>query len=907
MLFILVSGGKVTGQIYDSDSTRSMVKLELRTPEYLDSTNFNIFPLKYNKKKVSLVLSGGGARGISQIGVLKVLERNNIDVDLVVGTSIGSIIGGLYSSGYTPDELQTAFNRIDWKEVLSLSDKYERGSLFLEQKKIQDKSLITLSLDGFKPVLPSSVSSGQQITEMLNVLAFNSRYKSPGDFFKLKYRFASVATNIDNGKQVVMTKGNLTEAMKSSSTVPLFFSPTRVDGKNLVDGGLTSNIPVDIAQNFGADLTIVVNSTSPLREAGDLNDPLNTIDQVLSISLAKLNELQLDKADIILQPDLGTTEYSDYSKVDFFVSKGEEETNIHIDEIIAKIDSMELSSSKYYNNFITNPQVILESYYLPDSISSAVRLSSEKEFVRFPEIEKNLKLLYNVGYYDDVWAEVYRDNQGAKIEYKFSENPKLSKIDISDEFNFLNPLVNDFKEEYLGRVVNLNSMYLLYNEIYHLLRENGLSMISIDRFYLDSYGILEINFSEGTISNIELNGNSYTNDDIIMRELDIRENRPVSVFNVEQSLKNIYSTNLFRQVTMDIKQNSYPNHFDLKINVVERSPRNLRLSGRVDNERNVQVLLDLRDENVFGNGNELGLTAIIGPRDRFYGTQFRSNRFFNTLLTYNLSGFFKFNDINQYQESINPVEKSFEIEKIAEYRQEHLGASFMLGTQLERQGILYSQFIFEELGLRYIKGSGNLTGNGRVVKLKFGGSIDSQDKVPFPGEGSLIEFFYETAQQNLGSDIGFSKLFVNFEHYFPLGRYHTIKPRIVFGSADNTTPVQDKFSLGGQNSFFGMFEDELRGNQIFNTSVEYRFQSPVKLFFDTYLKFRYDLGRVWENTEAVRFKDLRHGIGVTLAFDTPIGEASFSTGKTFLIQRGFNQDSFIFGPYVFYYSIGYDF
>src|SRR5690606_15497643 len=125
--------------------------------------------------------------------------------------------------------------------------------------------------------------------------------------------------------------------------------------------------------------------------------------------------------------------------------------------------------------------------------------------------------------------------------------------------------------------------------------------------------------------------------------LDIRENRPVSVFNVEQSLKNIYSTNLFRQVTMDIKQNSYPNHFDLKINVVERSPRNLRLSGRVDNERNVQVLLDLRDEDVFGNGNELGLTAIIGPRDRLYGTQFRSNRFFNTLLTYNLSGFFKFN------------------------------------------------------------------------------------------------------------------------------------------------------------------------------------------------------------------------------------------------------------------------
>jgi NTE family protein len=894
-------------QIYDSDSSKSTVKLELRSPYHLDSANFNIFPLKYNKKKVSLVLSGGGARGIAQIGILKVLEKNDIEIDLVVGTSIGSIIGGLYSSGYTPEELQTAFNRIEWKEVLSLSDKYERGSLFLEQKKIQDKSLITLSLDGLKPVLPSSVSSGQQITEMLNVLAFNSRYKSPEDFSKLKMNFAAVATNIDNGRQVVLTKGSLTEAMKSSSTVPLFFSPTRVNGKELVDGGLTANIPVDVAQDLGADLTIVVNSTSPLRDAGDLNDPLNTIDQVLSISLAKLNELQLGKADIILQPDLGIHENSDYSRVDYFVHKGEEEANEHLMEIISKIDSIELSSSKYFNNFITNPKVILETYYLPDSISSIVLSNSEKEFVRFTEIEKNLKLMYNSGFYSNVWAEIYRDAEGAKIEYKFTENPTLNRIEFSEDFTFLHPLINEYKEEYLGRTVNRNSMDLLYNEIYHLLRENGLSMVSIEKFYLDNTGVLDVEFSKGIISNIELTGNTYTNDDIITRELNVKTNSGATLYNLEQSLKNVYSTNLFRQVTMDIKSNGLANHYDLNINVVERSPRNLRLAGRVDNERNVQVLLDLRDENVFGNGNEFGITAIIGPKDRFYGAQFRSNRFFNTLLTYNLSGFFRYNDVNEYRERINSIENSFEIDKIAEYREEHYGASFMLGAQLERQGVLYSQFIFEELGLRYIKESGNLTGDNRIVKLRFGGSIDSQDKIPFPTEGSLIDFYYETAQQSLGSDIGFSKLLVNFEHYFPIGRYHNIKPRITFGSADNTTPIQDKFSLGGQNSFFGMYEDELRGNQIFNTSVEYRFQSPVKIFFDTYLKFRYDLGRVWENTEAVRFKDLRHGIGVTLAFDTPIGEASFSTGKTFLIQRGFNRDSFIFGPYVFYYSIGYDF
>ena len=321
----------------------------------------------------------------------------------------------------------------------------------------------------------------------------------------------------------------------------------------------------------------------------------------------------------------------------------------------------------------------------------------------------------------------------------------------------------------------------------------------------------------------------------------------------------------------------------------------------------MQVLLDLRDENIFGNGNEIGLTAIGGVRDRLYSVQFRSNRFFNTLFTYNLTAFFKYNDVNLYQESINSQENTFEIENTSEYREERIGVSFLIGTQLQRQGILFSQVILEDLDLRYIKGSGNLVSDDRVLKLKVGGSIDSQDKIPFPNEGSLIDFYYETAQESIGSDIGFSKLYINFEHYFPIGKYNNLRPRLIFGFADKTTPVQDQFSMGGQNSFFGMYEDELKGNQIFTASLEYRFNSPVKLFFDTYLKLRYDLGRVWENTEAVRFKDLRHGLGATLAFDTPIGEASFSVGKTFLIQKGLNKDSFIFGPYVFYYSIGYNF
>ena len=103
-----------------------------------------------------------------------------------------------------------------------------------------------------------------------------------------------------------------------------------------------------------------------------------------------------------------------------------------------------------------------------------------------------------------------------------------------------------------------------------------------------------------------------------------------------------------------------------------------------------------------------------------------------------------------------------------------------------------------------------------------------------------------------------------------------------------------------------MKEDELRGNQILIASVQYRYSLPFKLFFPTYVAARYDLGRLWENTEDIRFKDLRHGLGISLQFDTPIGKASFSGGRCFIIYKGISKDTFVFSPYTFYFSLGYD-
>jgi len=910
ILLIVIASFLITGSIYSkqfTDSLESYITLDLKIKDNLDTNKFNVFPKIFNSTKVALVLSGGGARGLAQIGVLKIFEEENIPIDMIVGTSIGSMIGGLYSTGYTPYELECIVDSINWENKLSLTDKYSRESLFFEQKKIQDKSLITISLDGFKPQLPSSLSSGQQIAELINVLTINSRYKPKQNFADLKIPFASVATDLNLGEKVVLTHGNLSECIKASITFPLLYSPTQIDGRNLVDGGLTANIPIDVAKELGADIIIAVNSTSPLRTPEELKNPIYTADQIISITMAKLNEQQLKNADIVITPKIGKHSANEFKNVKFLIGKGEKGAHELINEIKALIDSAEISVSKYFNNFVINPKVFINSKLVPDEIITRIISEEENKFVRFSSVEKNLKEFYKLGIFQNVFAISFRDEEGAKLFYKFENNPILEGVDIKSDYHFLNTVVNTFEKNNIGKVINNNSMQNFYENLLGLIKENNLSVVDINKFYFNyKTGNLEIDITDGRINKIELDGNKKTNNNVILREVTIKKNKIVRKEDVETSLKNIFSTNIFQQVSIDFINNSSSTHPDLMIHMVERSSRNIRFAFRVDNERHLQLLFDIRDENVFGTGNEIGLDLHGGLRNREYKLEIKSNRFFNTFFTYNLSLYYRFRDIYEYVQELNINGNKYYRYQVGEYRDTKYGGSFLLGTQLERIGTIYSQLIVENFRFEQLEGKVRNEVDLNVIKLKFGGRIDSQDKMPFPTKGSLMNFFYETAQDKLGGTLSYSKLFIDFTQHISLSTYHNISPRFVFGFADKTTPLQEQFSLGGQNSFFGMVEDELRGRQILRASLEYKYFLPFQVFFDTYFSVRYDLGRIWENTEDIRFKDLRHGLGVTAAFDTPLGEASFSVGKTLIINRGLKKDSFILGPYTYYFTIGYD-
>lgn len=884
------------------------IRLDLKTKANLDTNNFNVFPKSYSNKKIALVLSGGGSRGIAQLGVLNELERNNVRIDMIVGTSIGSIIGGFYSSGYTSNEIESTLKGFDWDRALSLTNKYRRTSLFLEQKKVQDRSLLTIPLDGIKPIiLPSSFSNGQYLSEKINSYILNSRYHPKNNFSDLKINFAAVTTDIDNGKRVVLQDGNLSESIKASFTFPLLYTPININGKNLVDGGLTSNIPTDVAKNLGADFTIVVNSTSPLRSNFELDDPLSTADQILSITMRQLSNLQLKDANVIITPDVKNYSATDFSKIDYLIAKGEEETALLMNEILSGIDSLEISESGYFNNFIINPEIELSGTSFPNYKDTLLLLTGQ-DFVNYTTIERNLRMLYRTGNFKTVNSVISRNEFSAKIIYVFFDNPVLEKIIVNNSYPFLDSLINNFETNYSNEIINLIANKKFYDDLLGELRKNSYSAVDISRFYFNyNTSTLEVEFTDGKIDGIELSGNRTTNSNVILREIKVDRKAPVLKENLTSSIENVMSTNLFQQVSLDFDyQKKIYNPF-IKVKVIEKNTKALRFSVKVDNERNLQLLIDLRDENIFGTAVESGILAAGGLRNRIYQFEIKSNQFFSLPLTFNFNAYYTFRDINRYIQTIDTVENEFNVDKIGEYRNfRNGGLSFLFGTQLERLGTIYGEVFFENQEIKNKFDSESLVGKLRVLKLKFGGIFDTEDILPFPTRGSLINFYYETANDLLAGNPSYSKLYISYEQYFYLARSHSLKPTFTFGFGDKTTPLTEQYSLGGQKSFFGMVEDELRGRQVLSTSLQYRYMFPYKLFFDTYFSFRYDIGNVWQFTEDIRFKDLRHGIGLSASFDTPIGEAIFSVGKSFTIKRGLKKDSFIFGPYDFYFSIGYD-
>jgi NTE family protein len=277
-----------------------------------------------NSHKVCLVLSGGGARAAAHIGILKVLEKEGIKVDCIAGTSLGALVGGLYSLGYSPSDIEKFLTSQDWNNIFSDAPQRRLMSL-IERRDTRYQGQIAFR--GWNPELPSGLWGGQRLAEALDVLTTHHMLRAQYDFDKLPVQFRAVATNLIDGKPYIFKKGSMTQALRASMAVPLLFTPLEHDGKLLVDGGLVNNLPADIAREMGADIIIAVDATSPLLTGKELRTFFDVIDQSISLQMEKNVRENLKLATLVLKPKLEEFTNVDYDKLPEIIKRGEEEAN----------------------------------------------------------------------------------------------------------------------------------------------------------------------------------------------------------------------------------------------------------------------------------------------------------------------------------------------------------------------------------------------------------------------------------------------------------------------------------------------------------------------------------------------------------------------------------------------------
>ena len=288
------------------------------------------------KPQLVLVLSGGGARGAAHIGVIRVLEELHIAPDLVVGTSMGSIIGGLYAAGWSADDMEILVQAIDWEQVFT--DRVDRRNRTFRRKQDDRPVMIQtrLHFDGLKPVMPPGVIEGQRLELVLRTVEALS--PATTDFDDLPIPFRAVAADIATGEAVVISSGSLASAMRASMSVPGALPPVELDGRELVDGGIAANLPVKIAQDLGAQRIIAVDITSPLLKEEDQQfdsflSVFSHLNSLLTVSNRVRDTHRLTAEDLLIVPDLGDISFVSFDKLQEAIAIGEEAARLKLEEL----------------------------------------------------------------------------------------------------------------------------------------------------------------------------------------------------------------------------------------------------------------------------------------------------------------------------------------------------------------------------------------------------------------------------------------------------------------------------------------------------------------------------------------------------------------------------------------------
>ncbi|HCN61818.1 MAG TPA: hypothetical protein DIT33_00270 [Pseudomonas sp.] len=367
--------------------------------------------------KIGLVLSGGAARGLAHVGVLKALEEQGIHIDAIAGTSMGAVIGGLYASGYKIDELEKLALSIDWQEALS--DSPAREDIPFRRKQDDRDFLVRQKLsfrDDGSLGLPLGVIQGQNLALLLeSLLAHSSDVR---DFDKLPIPFRAVATDIVSGEKVVFRKGHLPQVIRASISIPAVFAPVEINGQLLVDGGMVDNIPVDVAREMGVDLVIVVDIGTPLRGRKELNTVFDILNQSITLMTRSNSEVQLATLkpdDVLIKPSLASIGATDFGRSEEIINAGYRATQI-LENRLASLRQpadaqLSIARSAEERTPVITAIKIENDSKIDDSVIRYYIRQPVGEPLDLARLQRDMGTLYGLDYFDQVQYRVVHKGQ----------------------------------------------------------------------------------------------------------------------------------------------------------------------------------------------------------------------------------------------------------------------------------------------------------------------------------------------------------------------------------------------------------------------------------------------------------------------------------------------------------------
>lgn len=341
--------------------------------------------ISQNKKeiKVGLSLSGGGAKGLAHIGVLKALEEAGIRFDYITGTSMGGIVGGLYAIGYNADTIENITRSIDWDYMIN--DEISRKDLSIAEKANYEKYIFSFPVRKRKIQLPKGMAEGQNISLLLSNLTKHVHHIT--DFNQFNIPFACMAANIETGKAKALNSGFLAEAMRASMAIPTVFSPVVINNQLYVDGGLLNNFPVVEVKAMGADIVIGVDVQTPFFRKEEILSPIQVMSQASKILRSDANKKARALCDILIKPRVTQYGVLDFDKYEAILAQGKAAGQAAIPKILALFDSLNIPIVKQIN---FNPIIKKDSIRI-----DALMVNGIKDKGKLKTFSKKLKLLVN--------------------------------------------------------------------------------------------------------------------------------------------------------------------------------------------------------------------------------------------------------------------------------------------------------------------------------------------------------------------------------------------------------------------------------------------------------------------------------------------------------------------------------